>query len=401
MSRNIADLKKEALELGLTVKQTAKRESKTDYELALRDYYWQKENGSAPMPPQIDPMLAEQTKGMDEATVEMAWKNFMMQEKVNGCRGILMINPMGDGKNLMQSRRISDKNYRFTLNTDAVPHLRDLSIPDCWDGTILDGELQSPVVSIDTEAVVTEGILQSTIALLNCAPEKSVRIQQKFGLLTYKVFDIIQYKGMKVVDCSYLERHLMLGKFFEENASRLKSASVELLSVRRADYAVDQKKAEYERIVAAGGEGVMLKDPRGTYEQGKRVKSLLKMKKFIEIDAFVIGGEVGDPKKGQAHLIADLIFGAYNSDDGKLIEVAKCSAFTIKEKESWTEVLSSGKLHLKDSCLNRVFVIRGQEFSSRNYRLTHATPETERFDKAPEDCTLSLNEIKRIVKEQR
>lgn len=402
MSRNIDDLKKEARELGLNVIQTGKRESKTDYELALRDFYWKREFGTVKMPPQIDPMLAEQTKGMDSELIESAWKNYMVQEKINGCRGIFMINPMGDGKNLMQSRRISDKSYRFTLNSDNVPHLRDVMFHEDWAGTVLDGELQAQTASLDTESVITEGILQSTIAILNCAPEKAVRIQKKHGNLVYKVFDIISFRGKSVVDEPYHVRHAFLKSFVEHgNANICKEAGISILDVMPVCAPVQVKKDFYEEIVKKGGEGVMLKSPYGIYEQGKRVKTILKMKKYIEVDAFVIGGEPGDPKKGQSHLIADLVFGAYDSDTGEVIEVGKCSAFTIKEKEAWTEYNDEGHSVLKVGNVGRVFVLRGQEWSSRNYRLTHCTPEAERFDKAMEDCKVSLNEIKKIVKEQR
>jgi DNA ligase-1 len=45
-------------------------------------------------------------------------------------------------------------------------------------------------------------------------------------------------------------------------------------------------------VIAKGGEGVMLRDPESKYE-GKRSDKLLKVKKFDDAEATVIGHEKG------------------------------------------------------------------------------------------------------------
>jgi DNA ligase 1 len=47
---------------------------------------------------------------------------------------------------------------------------------------------------------------------------------------------------------------------------------------------------ELEKVLANGGEGLMLRDPKSYYER-KRSKTLLKVKKFLDDEAVVIGYE--------------------------------------------------------------------------------------------------------------
>jgi DNA ligase-1 len=49
---------------------------------------------------------------------------------------------------------------------------------------------------------------------------------------------------------------------------------------------------ELDRVCALGGEGVMIKDPNSPYEN-KRSNFLLKVKKFDDAEATVIGHEKG------------------------------------------------------------------------------------------------------------
>jgi ATP-dependent DNA ligase len=397
MSRNLEDLRQECSENNLTVKQSGKRESKDDYIPVLRDFYWDRDHSGESMLPQYLPMLAHQTKGLDDEAVDLLWRTCAVQEKINGCRGLLHINPFRDGKNHLQSRRISDKTYRLNENTDNAPHLRDAKGLVNLTDTVFDGELQSPQACIDTGDTVTKNVLQATVAMLNCSPEKSVAIQEKFGKLKYIVYDILFHNGKDVRNNAYISRHALLLKLQEDKENWPEGMTV--LPLMISDTPVAEKKAYYEELVSRGCEGVMLKKLSGTYECDTRSKFLWKMKKFMEIDAFVTGGLPGEKGKGQEHLISALVFSAVDTDSGKVVEVASCSAFTIVEKEAWTETVN-GVPSLKSEFLDMVYEIRGQEISGRNFRLTHATPEARRYDKSPKECTFSLSEWVRIQKEQ-
>ena len=49
---------------------------------------------------------------------------------------------------------------------------------------------------------------------------------------------------------------------------------------------------QLQKVIAKGGEGVMLRDPESKYE-GRRSEKLLKVKKFDDAEATVIGHENG------------------------------------------------------------------------------------------------------------
>ncbi len=54
----------------------------------------------------------------------------------------------------------------------------------------------------------------------------------------------------------------------------------------------DHLMQELDRVTDAGGEGVMIKDPKSSYEN-RRSDKLLKVKKFDDAEAIVIGHEKG------------------------------------------------------------------------------------------------------------
>lgn len=212
MSRNLADLKLECEARGLVVTQTGKREAKSDYETALRDHYWNESNPGEEMPEQIHPMLARNVKDVEPELKEKMLVDggqFVVQEKINGCRCLMKIrNPAKGRINHLTSRRLSDETYRFNELHDKMPHYRDLELGDEWEDTIIDGEVLAPCHVIDTRIVdgkgqLTVDILQATAATMNCDPEKSVKIQANYGKLVLHVFDCIRFKGKDIRKLPY------------------------------------------------------------------------------------------------------------------------------------------------------------------------------------------------------
>lgn len=226
MSRNLADLKEECKLHGLTVKQSGKREAKSDYEEALRTHYWtlhcQSVTGDqAVMPEQIEPMLARNIKDLELADAEKMWQDgnqWVAQNKINGARCVLHVrNPMAGRINHATSRRISDETYRLNELHDVVPHYRDLYLGDEWEDTIIDGELLMPTPVVDTRIVDRKGvetadILQATASVMNCDPAKSVLIQEKYGKLVLHAFDCLRFKGKDIRNLPYVQRYEYLAK---------------------------------------------------------------------------------------------------------------------------------------------------------------------------------------------
>jgi len=209
MTRNLADLKLECSVQEITATQAGNREAKSDYETALRDFYWQRDHKGEEMPEQILPMLARNVKDVDDNLREEMLADggrWVSQEKINGCRAIIKFR---HGKpNHITSRRLSDEHYRLNELHDKMPHYRDIELGAEWDDTVIDGEVLMPVHVVDTrifdgKGQVTVDILQATAATMNCDPVKSIAIQDKYGKLVLHVFDCLRYRGHDIRELPY------------------------------------------------------------------------------------------------------------------------------------------------------------------------------------------------------
>lgn len=90
----------------------------------------------------------------------------------------------------------------------------------------------------------------------------------------------------------------------------------------------------FRRFEGAGLDGVIAKDPAGTYESDKRV--MLKVKHERDCDCVVAGFRWY--KKGDRTLIGSLLLGLYD-DDGALQHVGVCASFTAKKRAELAEFL--------------------------------------------------------------
>lgn len=186
------------------------------------------------------------------------------------------------------------------------------------------------------------------------------------------------------------------------------------------------KRAFYETLVQAGGEGVVFKDVNAEYVEGpSRTRAMFKAKRFEEFDAFVTGFKPGEEEGGWELLVGALEFSCV-TESGQNHPIAFCSNLTLEDRKLATRcgncraVLSVNDVNLDGKrrimgtkctgCAaenpppvmnlewkNRVAEIRGQEFTSRVFRLKHATIERWRVGadgKTPEECVINLAIIK-------
>jgi ATP-dependent DNA ligase len=98
----------------------------------------------------------------------------------------------------------------------------------------------------------------------------------------------------------------------------------------------DRKTAEdwFRRFEGAGLDGVMAKDPLGTYAPNKRV--MLKVKHERDCDCVVAGFRWH--KKGERTLVGSLLLGLFN-DAGSLQHVGVCASFSMKKRAELVEFL--------------------------------------------------------------
>ena len=209
------------------------------------------------------------------------------------------------------SRRISEKTKWYCENTDSLPHLRDLEIPDIA-GTIIDGEMFIP-----------NRPFKDVSATLNCNWDKAIDRQKELGQIVFHAFDIMYYKGICIehlpleIRKHYLIKvvqeinspYVELVKFYDKEVPiSIKIGDVESLTdhkdqfstlysevipkLKKQGYAnsFDLKvshKAYYEYIVMTGGEGVILKPKSGKYLH-KRGREYQKIKKFLTREVIIL-----------------------------------------------------------------------------------------------------------------
>src|SRR6204780_1180489 len=90
----------------------------------------------------------------------------------------------------------------------------------------------------------------------------------------------------------------------------------------------------FRRFEGAGLDGVMAKDPAGTYEPNKRV--MLKVKHERDCDCVVAGFRWH--KKGERTLVGSLLLGLFD-DAGSLQHVGVCASFSMKKRAELVEFL--------------------------------------------------------------
>lgn len=253
------------------------------------------------------PMTAHALEDIAEQDEKLSNPEYVVEEKFDGTRATLHF--MSYGCRVF-SRRISKKTNWFTENSDSLPQMRDLVIPELA-GTVIDGEMFIP-----------NRPFKDVSATMNCKWDKAIERQKELGDVVLHAFDILYYKGMSVKNLSLKRRKVFLhyviktleqhgvtcivevpfiicgAQFFISRSAKEckempdESMYPELYSaIKNSNHSLTFKgnaKAYYEHIVFSGGEGVILKDINGKYEH-KRSKGFLKIKKFYTRECILIG----------------------------------------------------------------------------------------------------------------
>jgi ATP-dependent DNA ligase len=298
---------------------------------------------------------------------ESLWTNlnYVAQEKLDGERFKMHI--FRDG-NRFDSRSISKKTDKFTEKTGNVPHLANWFVPD-HNGTVLDGEIKFGDDSM------------STSTIMGCLPDEAIARQKEAGKwVKYYIFDIIFYNGADVRALPFLDRMSFLHKIFEDHLASNENFVL-------PEYTFNNKKLFCERIWAAGGEGVILKDVRAPYTDKK---AWVKVKAQATYDVVVMGYEEPEAesiKKGddQATItrlaangwIGTVVFGQYN-DDGRLQCFGKCSGMNDVDRALFSEN--------RHKMLGTVIRIEAQSRIAKSGYFRHPRYLGIRKDKNERDC---------------
>jgi DNA ligase 1 len=214
---------------------------------------------------------------------------------------------------------------RLNEDTLAMPDIVK-AIRETWTG----GD-----AIIEGEAVAFDPSLKKRL------PFQSVlqRIGRKHGVeakikeipLVLFLFDLIFDNGENLMNVAQRERRARLEKLFKPTGKVKMTESV--VSDKRA--AMDEF---FQKAVAEGQEGIMVKDPAGVYIPGKRTDNWMKLKPAFEtLDAVIIGGIWGSGRR--KGLLSSLIV-AVRGEKNEFLTVGKVgTGFSEKTLNTLTEKL--------------------------------------------------------------
>lgn len=258
----------------------------------------------APMPTQVDPMLATL---VDAAFDDPDW-NFEI--KWDGYRAIAYIDTAG------RSRRKPAIHIKSRNQKDFEEKYYPIkkSLQDCRSSMVLDGEL----VVVDDAGMPQFGALQNWRSEVD-------------GILLYYVFDLLWYEGKDLRGLPVFVRQSVLTSVMKGS----QGSNIRLgYSVRGAG------KNFLASAAKLGLEGMVAKKRDSIYETGHRSKSWLKIKVEQRQEAIIIGYTLN---KGSSKKFSALLLGIYKK--GELEYAGKVgTGFTDKEQET---LLRTFKPHVR------------------------------------------------------
>lgn len=321
-------------------------------------------------------------------------KDFEIAEmKMDGHRGTIH---MGKHTNRVFSRRVSSKTDWYNENTDQVPHIRDLTLPE-YEGTVLDGEFDFGTTSMGVQSV------------MGSLPANAIQYQFNNRFIDFFAFDILYYKGINIQKLPLWKRkvylfevimafqkvygncHMEFTKIYAHKDSYLSLLSLWMKEEEELSYALEEHlvqvkdfKVLMKEVLEEEKEGLMVKDIFSIYEQ-KKTKNMIKLKGTSTWDCVMMG--ITDPTmiydgngletwKYWYHSSSDsLVQGWYFMDsltddlvpvtkpyfmgwcggiefgvykDGKLVRVGDCKGLTevmqIDLKENWQKYVQEKRV---------------------------------------------------------
>lgn len=233
----------------------------------------------------------------------------------------------------------------------AVPQFQG-KIP-LLDGTVLDCE------GLSRQA---EGEKYSK-SVFGSHYEHAAEVQKKYGNAYLAVFDILFYNGKDIRDIPFLDRHV----YVEEIVRLLREHGVGDVISEKLYY--ENKVGIFDKIVADGGEGVMVKDLRAPYAENQfmwkgqqfRGESMIKVKKVLTRDYYIVGFTPGNGKYKDA--VGAIIYGT--KQNGVLTPLGKSSGMT--DDVRW-DMAKNQNLYI-----GKLAEFGGKDINSDTGVLTHPT----------------------------
>lgn len=301
-------------------------------------------------------------------------KSWRGEIKEDDCRYLLHIDPLGTGINYLTSRRISVQTGRYVEKQDWCPFIRDYKFSPKLRGYVLDGGIYRPgLKSTDVVSAMRQG-----------------------GEVFYVCWDILLTQGADLtVNTPQTGRWLSM----DENFGLGLFPKWLKKSARQHD-PVDLLK----KVLAEGGEGIVLKDPLATYGKG-----WTKVKKMSTFDTIILGYNKPDSEIYAAKgWIGQIICGQIDTsvpDPQKLFNrVSMFEAGAIMKQNSrryflkyvakvknMTDDLRAKISANPDHYIGKVLELSAQE-QLPSGRLRHPSVVGIRTDKPFTDCVLRIGD---------
>lgn len=293
-------------------------------------------------------MNAQGVKNIDHLNMLLDSPDYIVQIKLDGMRSIVHITP--DGLRIFsRSAGVADPTKPLE-KTASLPHLAALKFPELI-GTILDAEILIPG--------------------LDCAELSGTVHRKELNDDNTKVklfvFDCLQINGRKITGKSLRYRLSELLHI----SHYLQSENIVILPYSTTPL---QKRKLYDKVIASGGEGIMLKRLDAPYIEGARpANTWFKVKKSATYDCVVMGFSVGKGKYNNQ--VGAVKFGQYTED--KLIELGQTSGMT-------DDIRRDMSINPK-KYLGKVVMIKGME-RLKSGAIRHPQFGGMRIDKHPLQC---------------
>lgn len=237
------------------------------------------------------------------------------------------------------------------------------------EGTILDGEVLKPDATK----------LGDTTGIMNSLPAKAIARQQAEGFVHYNVFDILSFQGRDVRHLPLRDRRVLL----LQAVAMMNNDAVEAVAQ------FQDKDTLFRTIIAAGGEGTVLKNLNSPYGI-----NWVKNKRVADFSVVISGYKPGQGKyENSLGAVAVSVYKFVPSHEEKqiggekmitvpshseLIEVGFASGMTDAERaDIWAN---------RDAYLGRVIDISAQEVT-KDGRMRHPRWLRFRDDIGADTCT--------------
>lgn len=269
-------------------------------------------------------MNAQGVKDDDHLGLLLQSQNYIAQLKLDGMRAVVHITASGL-RIFSRSAGVADPS-RPLEKTSSLPHLASLVFPELV-GTVLDCEILAP----GKDSAELSGLVHRK------------EVDSDNTKVKLFVFDILSVNGKKITDRPLRHRLSELLQI----SHKLQSEHIDILPYSTTPI---QKRKLYDKVIASGGEGIMLKRLDAPYLEGERpANNWYKAKKFATYDCVVTGFSKGKGKFNQQ--VGAVKFGQYVN--GKLIDLGQASGMNDRIRLDMS--FNPGKY------LGHVVVIKGME----------------------------------------